>query len=94
MNELVSLDIRDCTSLTLLYCSATLLESLDVSMNALLESLNCEDAMITSLDVSNNTNLSILLCWCPMLTEIWLRTGQTFDVFQYDDEMVTLKYVD
>ena len=94
MNELVSLDIRDCTSLTLLYCSATLLESLDVSMNALLESLNCEDAMITSLDVSNNPNLSILLCWCPMLTEIWLRTGQTFDVFQYDDEMVTLKYVD
>ena len=92
-NQLSTIDVSNNTKLTLFMCFSNQLTSLDVSNNIQLTQLFCQFNQLTSLDVSNNTALNQL--WCnhnPYLTEIWLKTAQTINDFQYDMGVATIKY--
>ena len=92
-NQLTNLDVSNNTALTYLNCRSNQLTSLDVNLCAALTFLRCESNQLTSLDVSNNTELTTL--WCnsnPSLTEIWLKTGQAIDSFNYDTSVATIRY--
>ena len=94
-NQLTSLDVSQNTALTELTCSSNYLTSLDVSKNTALTVLHCIYNQLTSLDVSQNTALILLYCnHNPTLTDIWLKTGQTISVFEYDTGVATIKYRD
>ena len=92
-NQLSSLDVSKNIALTMLICDSNQLTSLDVSKNTALTGLSCQSNQLTSLDVSENTALMTMLCNDnPYLTEIWLKTGQTIEGFNYDIEVATIKY--
>ena len=94
-NQLTSLDVSHNTALTSLGCFDNQLTSLDVSHNTALTTLYCYNNHLTSLDVSYNTALTSLFCSSnPQLTEIWLKTGQTINYFEYDTSIATIKYKD
>ena len=94
-NQLTSLDVSQNTALTRLDCYQNQLTSLDVSQNTALEYLYCYGNQLTNLDVSHNTVLTKLRCGSnPQLTEIWLKTGQTIQTFEYDTSVATIKYKD
>ena len=61
-NQLTSLDVTGCASLTRLSCAGNQLSSLDVSNNTALEGLYCNENQLTTLDVSKNTELKTLAC--------------------------------
>ncbi|MDR1628739.1 MAG: hypothetical protein LBS36_00775 [Oscillospiraceae bacterium] len=58
------------TNLTVLYCGANLLTSLDISGNTALTELYASFNRLTSLDVSNNTALTLLECDINYLTSL------------------------
>ena len=91
-NQLSELTIGGCSALISISCYDNLLNNLDVSTNISLSWLNCSDNLLNSLDVSNNSNLESLLCYGNPLTEIWLKTGQVIEDFQYDAYVSTIKY--
>jgi len=69
--EVISLDVRKCTTLKSLDCSyAHRITSLDVSKCTALESLICSGNQLTSLDVSKNTALKFLYCPNNQLTSL------------------------
>ena len=61
-NQLISLDVSDCTALTSLNCWGNDLISLDVSDCTALTTLDCRWNSLTSLDVSGCTALTTLDC--------------------------------
>ena len=69
-NQLTSLDVSGCSTLTMLDCSWNQLTSLDVSQNTALTSLDCWSNELTSLDVSQNTALTSLGCGSNELTSL------------------------
>ena len=69
-NQLTSLDVSGCSTLTMLDCSWNQLTSLDVSQNTALTSLDCWSNELTSLDVSQNTALTSLGCGNNELTSL------------------------
>ena len=86
-NQLTSLDVSGCSTLTMLDCSWNQLTSLDVSQNTALTTLFCPYNQLTSLDVSQNTTLTSLSCWknqltslnvsgCSALTMLWCSENQ------------------
>ena len=90
-NQLTSLEVKNCVDLKWLFCFNNRLSSLDVSNNKVLEYLRCSNNQITSLDVSNNPFLSSLYCeGNPFLKEIWLKNGQSINLFC--DKSVIIKY--
>jgi Leucine-rich repeat (LRR) protein len=70
MNQLSSLDVSTCISLTYLGCYFNELKSLDVSGCTALESLRCAHNRLSSLDVSNDTALQHLNCSENQLTSL------------------------
>ena len=94
-NQLTSLDVSQNTALTRLYCYSNQLTSLDVSQNTALIWLYCHSNQLTSMDVSRNLSLNTLSCHNnPSLIEIWMKTGQSIQDFQYDTSVATIKYKD
>ena len=92
-NKLATLNVSNNTALSQLWCGSNPLTSLDVSKNTELTWLWFGSTPLTSLDVSNNTVLNYLWCYNnPFLTEIWLKTNQTIEDFQYDKDIATIKY--
>ena len=69
-NNLTSLDISGCTSLTLLWCKGNRLTSLNISGCTALTTLLCLDNQLTSLDVSGCTALTDLNCESNQLTSL------------------------
>ena len=69
-NNLTSLDISGCTSLTLLWCKGNRLTSLNISGCTALTTLLCRDNQLTSLDVSGCTALTDLNCESNQLTSL------------------------
>ena len=65
-NQLTSLDVSGCSTLTMLDCSWNQLTSLDVSQNTALTSLDCWSNELTSLNVSG----------CSALTMLWRSENQ------------------
>lgn len=58
-----------------------------------LQYLNCSGNQFRILDVSANPVLEMLDCrYSPNLKEIWLKTGQTIAVLEYDTEVATIYY--
>jgi Leucine-rich repeat (LRR) protein len=91
-NKLATLNVSNNTALSQLWCGSNPLTSLDVSKNTELTWLWFGSTPLTSLDVSNNTVLNYLWCYNnPFLTEIWLKTNQTIEDFQYDKDIATIK---
>lgn len=73
-------------SLNNLYCRGTFLwvDAIDAYV---------PQGKLTSLDLSRNTALMTLDCYSnPYLTEIWLKTGQTIQLIDYDTGIATIKY--
>ena len=62
VNQLVELDVKNQTNLTLLDCHHNELTELDVSRNQNLASLTCDGNQLTTLDLSKNNSLSHLSC--------------------------------
>ena len=94
-NQLSSLDVSNNSALTSLGCGANQLTNLDVSSILALTELYCSGNQLTSLDVSKNTALTVLWCFAnPYLNEIWLKTGQVFNTFSYDEDVANIYYVD
>ena len=86
-NQLTSLDVSGCSTLTMLDCSWNQLTSLDVSQNTALTSLSCWKNQLTSLNVSGCTALTMLFCsdnqltslnvsGCSALTMLWCSENQ------------------
>ncbi len=69
-NQLVSLDVSDCTNLAYLVCSHNLLKELDVTNLKDLETLSCGNNMLEKLDVSNLTKLTWLNCGYNKIIEL------------------------
>jgi len=69
-NQLTSLDVSNCTVLTMLYCWHNQLTSLNVSGCTELNELHCAGNQLTSLDVSNNTAITKLDCAYNQLTNL------------------------
>jgi len=67
-NQLTSLDVSACSSLTFLDCGFNKLTNLDLSSNADLTTLYCGWNELTDLDVSNSEYLAFLDCGCNQLT--------------------------
>ena len=62
--------IGDFTALTILYCSANNLTTIDVSKNKALESLTVSRNKLSSLDLTSNTNLMSIECGTNQLREL------------------------
>ena len=92
-NQLTAIDVSTNKALSTFWCDGNQLTSLDVSTNTRLWQLWCNDNLLTSLDVSNNSRLDDLRCNNnPYLTEIWLKSGQTINIINYDWGVATIKY--
>ena len=70
LNQLTSLTLERCSSLTELDCSGNRLTSLDLSSCTALTKLNCNSNDLTSLDLSHNTALTELNCGANHLTSL------------------------
>ena len=69
-NQLTSLDVSGCTSLTKLSCEGNQLESLDVSKNTALTTLYCYGNQLTNLNISGCSALTTLDCFSNQLTRL------------------------
>ena len=69
-NQLTSLDVSGCKTLTYLDCSNNLLQSLDITHNEALTELFCMDNQLTSLDLSHARALTTLVCYENKLTQL------------------------
>jgi hypothetical protein len=79
------------TALTILYCGANHLTSLDVSNSIALTNLHCNNNQLTSLDVSTNTNLTELWCEYNQLTSLDVSTTTNlFELFCTDNQLTSL----
>ena len=96
---ILRLDVTNNTALIELRCRGNKIGNvscpiLDVSTLADLEYLDCAANNLTTLDVSNNLKLKTLYCsQNPRLAEIWLRTGQTLNIY-YDRDVSVILYKD
>jgi Leucine-rich repeat (LRR) protein len=79
--RLTSLDVRNCTDLTVLSCWDNQLTSLDVSNNTALEELNCSDNQLSALDVSKNTALILLYCYNNQLSYLDVSNNTALELF-------------
>jgi uncharacterized protein YjdB len=70
------------TALTVLYCYANQLTSLDVSNNTALVTLSCHQNKLTSLNISANTALTSLSCYGNQLSSLDASTmaGSSFEL--------------
>lgn len=69
-NELSSLDISNCPSLTMLYCNDNNLTEMDTSHNPALETFNCKNNQISALDMSACPKLVNLGCTGNNISEL------------------------
>lgn len=70
-NQLVSLDLSDCTELKDLACTNNRLSALDLSKNMALINLDCSGNKIEILDISNNMALeNIDISFMPTLGRV------------------------
>jgi len=69
-NNLTSLDVSKCTTLTHLDCDYNQLIKLDMSQNTALTQLECACNSLRELDVSQNTALTQLECYYNLFTEL------------------------
>ena len=74
-NNLMSLDVSDCSGLLYLYYYGNGFNSVDISKNTALKWLYCPSNNMTELDVSNNTLLEILNCSGNKLKELDLSNN-------------------
>lgn len=83
-NQLSQLDITNNPLLEILHAENNQLESVNLFNNTALQYIRIDSNNLTTLDVSNNLNLNYLDCNPnDYLEEIWLRTGQTIETFDY-----------
>ncbi|EFR34626.1 leucine Rich Repeat protein [Porphyromonas asaccharolytica PR426713P-I] len=73
-NQLTSLDVSGCKTLTYLDCSNNLLQSLDITHNEALTELFCGGNQLTSLDLSHARALTTLVCYENKLTQLDLSS--------------------
>ncbi len=69
-DQLTSLDVSGCKTLTYLDCSNNLLQSLDITHNEALTELFCMDNQLTSLDLSQARGLEMFACSGNALTQL------------------------
>ena len=79
-NQLTSLDVSRCNTLTKLDCSKNSLQSLDVSSCNALSELNCSENSLQSLDVSSCNALTALYCFGNSLQSLDVSSCKTLDV--------------
>lgn len=84
-NKISSLDVTPYPDLKKLSCYENNLPSLDVSYNRMLEQLHCDSNGLSSINVSKNLCLKSFSCMGNNADiTIYIRTGQTFNTFDYD----------
>ena len=83
-NQLTSLDVSGCTTLTKLDCNNNQLTSLDVSGRTALTKLDCSENPLTRLDVSDCTSLGQLDCSDNPLTSIDLSNCKSLKEFTWN----------
>ena len=89
-NELLTLDLSECTALQWLYCYNNQFTSLGVSDFTALKNLNVTgNTLLTSLDVSGCTALKELYCNNNQLTEAGLNA--LFEMLPYNSSHGTLR---
>lgn len=81
--------IEEFTSLTILICHHTPLQTLDLSYNTALTNLVCYQIGLTSLDLTNNTALKILDCSVNSLTSLTLGNNTTLEYLKCSDNNLT-----
>ena len=69
-DQLTSLDVSGCKTLTYLDCSNNLLQSLDITHNEALTELFCMDNQLTNLDLSQARGLEMFACSGNALTQL------------------------
>jgi hypothetical protein len=90
-NQVSSLDVSNCTALSVLYCNNNLLNSLDVSKNTALTGLYCFDNQLSSLDLSKNTALTTLRCYMNKLSSLDMSKNLLLNaLWCSDNELNTL----
>ena len=93
-NDISEIDLSKNTELADLYLVNTQLENLDISNNTKLTLLDCPNNKLTILDIKANGLLRCLYCQeNPLLEKIVMKTGQTIDIFQHDED-VKIEYTD
>ena len=88
-NQLTSLDVSGCTTLTKLDCNNNQLTSLDVSERTALTKLGCSKNSLTRLDVSDCTSLGQLDCSDNPLTSIDLSNCKSLKEFTWNKKELT-----
>ena len=88
-NELTSLDVSGCSSLSELKCNGNQLTSLNLSSCTALTELSCWNNKLTSLDVSGCTALTTLSCYENPLTSINLSGCQSLKDFWWTEGRLT-----
>ena len=70
LNQLVDLDVSECTNLQILHCEFNQLSTLNISGLMNLDTIYCTDNQLSTLDVSGFTNLQGLHCEFNQLTTL------------------------
>ncbi|WP_304287393.1 C10 family peptidase [Porphyromonas uenonis] len=88
-NQLTSLDVSRCNTLTKLDCSENLLQSLDVSSCKTLRELYCSDNLLQSLDITHNEALTGLYCFNNQLETLDLSHARALTSLNVSENRLT-----
>ena len=88
-NQLTSLDVSGCNTLSELYCSENLLQSLDVSGCKTLRELYCSDNLLQSLDITHNEALTGLYCFNNQLETLDLSHARALTSLNVSENRLT-----
>ncbi|WP_304288829.1 C10 family peptidase [Porphyromonas uenonis] len=88
-NQLTSLDVSRCNTLTKLDCSENLLQSLDVSSCKTLRELYCSDNLLQSLDITHNEALTGLYCFNNQLETLGLSHARALTSLNVSENRLT-----
>ena len=93
-NVLSEEELAAITQIDLPASSVTTVKSMaGIGFFTALQYLDCSGNQLTSLDVSGNPALEALYCGNnPDLKEIWLKTGQTIAILEYDADVASIYY--
>ena len=88
-NQLTSLDVSRCNTLSELDCSDNLLQSLDVSSCKTLRELYCSNNLLQSLDITHNEALTGLYCFNNQLETLDLSHARALTSLNVSENRLT-----
>lgn len=92
-NQIEELDLSNKPRMYDLSCSFNKLTKLDITGDVDLQRVYCYHNNLNTLDLSTNTSLTTVNCTSnPYLTDIWVKSGQTFQSFEYDSGVATIHF--